>query len=380
VKIAFYAPLKPPDHPVPSGDRELARGLFDALTLGGHDVRLASRLRSFDGDGDARRQARLARIGERVARGLVTRDRGEDRPDIWFTYHLHHKAPDHLGPYVSSAFGIPYVVAEASIAPRQRHGRWAAGYSAAYDAIRRSDSVVFVNPADVAQVRIARGVAAPFAMLAPFIDVARFAGPADRAMRRRPTSGPLRLVTVAMMRAGAKLASYRVLASALARIVDAEFVLTIVGDGPARPDVEAAFAPLAPRVTYAGVLERNDVAALLRRSDLFVWPAVDEAIGVAFLEAQAAGLPVVGADTPGVAGVVAAGHSGLLVPPADPAAFAQAVSQLLQDDAVRERMGRDASAYVRSHHDMSSAARHLDAILRDTMAQHRIAHAAAFAC
>ena len=59
MNIAFYAPLKPPDHPTPSGDRELARALAAALRLAGHRVNLGSRLRSFDRDGNPLRQQRL---------------------------------------------------------------------------------------------------------------------------------------------------------------------------------------------------------------------------------------------------------------------------------------------------------------------------------
>jgi len=47
MKIAFYAPLKSPDHPVPSGDRLMARMLIAALRIGGHEVAIASDLRSF---------------------------------------------------------------------------------------------------------------------------------------------------------------------------------------------------------------------------------------------------------------------------------------------------------------------------------------------
>ena len=59
MRIAFHAPLKPPDHPVPSGDRRMAQLLMAALAARGHEVALATRLRSFDRDGDARRQARI---------------------------------------------------------------------------------------------------------------------------------------------------------------------------------------------------------------------------------------------------------------------------------------------------------------------------------
>jgi len=375
VNIAFYAPLKAPDHPVASGDREIARALMQAMSMAGHDVTLASRLRSFDARGDATRQARLARIGQRVGRRLVTKYSGANHPDVWFTYHLHHKAPDFAGPLVSRALGIPYIVAEASIAPRRRDGPWAAGYASACAAIRDADMVIFVNPADIRAVRNARGEHAPFATLAPFIDVARFAmaspAPAPTA------SAPIRLITVAMMREGVKLASYRLLANALAVLADLPFALTIVGDGPARASVESAFAPFADRVTFAGARSKDDVAALLQRHDVFAWPAIGEAIGIAFLEAHACALPVVGGATPGVDSIIAAGRTGLLVPPGDVAAFAGALRQLIVDAPLRERMGEDALAHVRAHHDLPAAARQLDAILHEVVARHRREHAAA---
>ncbi|MFZ9635662.1 MAG: glycosyl transferase, partial [Alphaproteobacteria bacterium] len=60
MRLAFYAPLKPPDHPVPSGDRRMAQLLMAALAARGHDVELASRLRRRDGAGPPARQLRLA--------------------------------------------------------------------------------------------------------------------------------------------------------------------------------------------------------------------------------------------------------------------------------------------------------------------------------
>ena len=79
VRIAFYAPLKTPDHPVASGDRLIAGLLVRALEQAGHDVVTASRLRSFDGAGDRRRQLRLARAATAIV-DLVTRLSGKE-PD-----------------------------------------------------------------------------------------------------------------------------------------------------------------------------------------------------------------------------------------------------------------------------------------------------------
>src|SRR5690349_17412437 len=136
MRIAFYAPLKPPDHPVPSGDRQIARLLMKALARAGHQTTLASHFRTFDGRGDAERQVRMRTVGKRIAERLVARMTAESTPDVWFTYHVHHKAPDLLGCEVSRALGIPYVIAEASVAPRRRDGPRSAGYADALAAIR----------------------------------------------------------------------------------------------------------------------------------------------------------------------------------------------------------------------------------------------------
>lgn len=374
VKIAFYAPLKPPDHPVPSGDREIARHLMSALGMARHDVLLASRFRSFDATGNAARQSRLRVLGTRLADRLIARYRDADRPQLWFTYHLHHKAPDHLGPRVSRALRIPYVVAEASIAPSQREGPWAAGFADAYAAIQSADLVVFVNPKDVCEVRRARGNNAAWAMLPPFIDASRFGNLAKRA--HSESDAPLRLVTVAMMRSGAKLSSYRLLAAALVQLGDVNYTLTVVGDGPARDDVHAAFARTSERVSFIGALPPTEIAAFLATCDVFVWPAIGEAIGLALIEAQACGLPVVAGATPGVATVVVDGVAGVLAPEGDAAAFATALRRLALDAPLRRQMADQARAHVLANHDIGAAATRLDALLREAFSASCFARAA----
>ncbi|MDH5247180.1 MAG: glycosyltransferase family 1 protein, partial [Betaproteobacteria bacterium] len=173
MRVAFYAPLKPADHPVPSGDRQLARALLQALRAGGHETFVASRFRSYDGAGDAIRQARLRKVGGRLARRLIARYRNAIvPPDVWFTYHVYHKAPDWLGPAVSRALDIPYVIAEASSAAKQRDGAWAIGYQGALAAIEAASAAVSFNPVDLAGIRRVRGIASADAFVAPFLDIA----------------------------------------------------------------------------------------------------------------------------------------------------------------------------------------------------------------
>ncbi|MGE0745093.1 MAG: glycosyltransferase family 1 protein, partial [Rhodospirillales bacterium] len=223
MRVAFYAPMKPPDDPVPSGDRTMARQMVAALRLAGHAVTLASRLRSRDGNGDPARQARLAALGARLADRLARRLRRRP-PDAWFTYHVYHKAPDWIGPAVSRALGIPYVIAEASVAGKRADGPWATGYAGAAAAIRAADAVIGLNSRDAPGVLRLIGRDDRLHLLRPFADVAPFAAAAAERDRHRAALAdrhgldPSRpwLLAVAMMRPGDKLASYRVLAGALA--------------------------------------------------------------------------------------------------------------------------------------------------------------------
>jgi len=359
MRIAFYAPLKPPDHQVPSGDRQIARLLLAALRRGGHEPVLVSRFRSYDGHGDAFRQTRLAVLGERIADRLLGRCREfrELSPELWFSYHVYHKAPDWLGPTVAGGLGIPYIVAEASVTPAQRCGAWAAGHRAAEDAIRRADAVIGLNVRDRECILPLLREPGRWVALKPFVD--------SRAYGRRGgrEGGPLRLITVAMMRRGDKLASYRLLGDALSCLLDLPWLLEVIGDGPARREVEIALAPLDGRVTWMGSLDQSAIAGRLGSADLFVWPACNEAFGMAMLEAQASGLPVVAAAEGGVGEIVVTELTGLLVPPGDAAAFAAAVRSLILDPDRRSTFAKAARRRVVLEHDISPAASRLAAVI-----------------
>src|SRR5262249_32669875 len=167
VKIAFYAPLKTPDHPVPSGDRQMARLLMQALGEGGFAVELASRLRTFRAEpgplDDLKRQAdaEAARLGQEWTR--------DGKPDLWFTYHLYYKAPDLLGPALAREWQIPYVTAEASYAGKRDRQGWAEAQSLIREAVGQAR----INLCFTDRDRPGLESVAPqarFAALAPFID------------------------------------------------------------------------------------------------------------------------------------------------------------------------------------------------------------------
>jgi hypothetical protein len=323
--------MKPPTATTPSGDRAVARALMAAMSERGHTVELASRLRSREPLGDADRQRRLRDVGAQLADRLVRRYR-RARPDVWFTYHLYYKAPDWIGPRVADALAIPYVLAEASYAPKRAAGPWHESHAAVEHAIRRSDLVFGLNPANDACVTPLLKESARLIPLRPFV-----ANP--MASKRKSTASKTNLMALAMMRMGAKLASYRLLADALRLLPLSHWTLTIIGDGPAEPEVRAAFAGLP--VTFVG---QQDPASYFADADLLVWPALDEAFGMAIVEAQAAGIPVVCGFSPGVAAIVRDGETGLLVPQGDARAFADAVAELIANPARRTGMGAAGAA------------------------------------
>ena len=144
--IAFYAPLKPPNHEVPSGDRQMGRLLLLALERAGLSPKLASELRIYLSKGDAGLDGLQAAAEAEVQRLLAAYESGaEPAPQLWFTYHSYYKSPDLLGPAIARRLQIPYVTAEASHAPKRAGGPWAIGHDGAEAAIRAADAIIGLN-------------------------------------------------------------------------------------------------------------------------------------------------------------------------------------------------------------------------------------------
>ncbi|TAN02356.1 MAG: glycosyltransferase [Rhizobiaceae bacterium] len=369
-RIAFYAPLKPPDDPIPSGDREIARLMVAALSAAGHDVELPSRFISYQKrpDGAVFRERRKAGA-EEAARLIHAWRESDQRPHLWFTYHPYCKAPDWLGPAVATALSIPYVTAEACRTFQGSHTDWQDGRAAVQRAVKMAAVNFCLKPSDEAYLRSFLPDMRSVVPLRPFID------PHGWTVER-PSTGPKAVFThagpiiiaVGMMRPGVKIASYRLLAESLFGLQDKSWNLVIVGDGPEQDTIKGMFQFARERVCFTGSLPHSQVLGWMQASDLLAWPGIGEAIGMVYLEAQALGLPIAACDTAGVANVVMNGITGLLAPQADAPAFRETLAALLASENERRRLSAAGPTAITSKHDSMGAAatlgRALDPLLR----------------
>jgi glycogen(starch) synthase len=131
------------------------------------------------------------------------------------------------------------------------------------------------------------------------------------------------------------------LVAAAARLRTPGVQVVLVGDGPARAQVEAASRRLGVdgRVHITGFVPHHRTPAVLASADLIVLPSVYEELGTVLVEALQVGLPAVATDVGGIPEVVEHGRTGLLVKPGDPAALAAAIDAVVGDPEVARRMG-----------------------------------------
>jgi len=167
--------------------------------------------------------------------------------------------------------------------------------------------------------------------------------------------GPLRLLFVGRL-VERKGVQYLLDALALARARTSLF-LDVVGQGPeqARLEAQARALGVADIVRFHGFVSREELARKYLHSQVFVLPAAPDAkgdvegLGVVLIEAMSYGRAAIATAAGGIPDIVKDDVSGVLVPPADAAALADAIVGLARDPARLGRLGRDGRAYVQEH-------------------------------
>lgn len=365
--IAFYAPIKPPDHHIPSGDRLIAQNILKALGITGARVELASRYIAYSKRHDASILAERKSGALEEAQKLIAkyRSQSEDlRPEIWLTYHPYCKAPDWIGREVSKALAIPYVTIEAAKTGQGgAEDFWKPWRKEAQSGIITADQHLVFKPSDWEYLSELLGSDKKLYHFNPFIDAENFELAQPMRLPEQWDKDTPVLITTGMMRKGKKVENFKILAEALTDL-DEDFNLIIVGGGPEEDEVRQAFTEIKPsRIHWTGLIEHAEVLRWMRSSDVFIWPGWKEPIGMVYLEAQLQELPIVAYKSMGVPLVVKHNQTGYLAPEGDVQALKENARTLISDTHLRKKMGINGRTKVLSHHGIEAAAQRLDELL-----------------
>jgi glycosyltransferase involved in cell wall biosynthesis len=269
-----------------------------------------------------------------------------ERPDI---VHTHLDTSNAVGTIVALTLGRtrPRVVCQIENDPAQHYGpiqRWLLYFVAPW-----VDAHVVIAPSLARAVRpTLEGRARRVELIRPGIDLARFdSPPSDGRLVAELRAEATRVVGTVGRLAGQK--AIDVLLEATPNLIasDPGTRVLIVGGGPdlAALESRAQRLGIADAVTFAGY--RDDVELAYQAMDVFVLPSRHEGFGLVFVEAMAAGVPVVGTRVVGSVDAVRDGETGLLVAPGDPADLARAVLRLFSEPELRRRLVERGRAWVR---------------------------------
>jgi len=353
MKIAYYMPFKPPGHANPSGDLITGRELRDFLTGHGHQVELVSSLRSrwiylkpyeF--------YQHLPEIG-RICTALQ-----QDPTDLWLTYHTYYKAPDLLGPACSKRLQIPYVIFQGIYSTKRRRSlKTLPGFLLNRRALK-SAQMVYTNKKKDEKNLLRLLPQERIRYVAPGIrpDLFSFDPEMRIALRTKWQVGDRRVIlTTAMLRPGVKTEGVSRVIQSCGNLHQAghKILLVVIGDGRNRKLLEEeARQHLGSACLFLGKIQRPDLFRYYSAADLFAFPGIQESLGMVYLEAQSAGLPVVAYGDWGASEAVIDGQTGILPPASRPEEFTSSIKRLLANPEMRTTMGDSAKLHIRSNHDL----------------------------
>jgi len=275
--------------------------------------------------------------------------------------HFHTKRAHALAPWLPHGVTRPcYVVTRRMDYPQAKN--WYTRYL-----YNRSVDAVIAISRPIADVLIRAGVKAEkIRVIHSGIDAARFSG---RRPENTADGSPLMVGTVAHLEAR-KGQRYLLEAARLLKMQGCAFKLALAGDGSLRQALEqmARSLGLQEEVTFLGFI--SDVPNFLAGLDMFVLPSLYEGLGVAALEAMAAGKAVVASRVGGLAELVKDSETGFLVSPGDAQELAAAMAKLIGDKNLRAAFGEKGAARVREQFTIEQMAKKTEdcyyAILGDT--------------
>jgi glycosyltransferase involved in cell wall biosynthesis len=173
--------------------------------------------------------------------------------------------------------------------------------------------------------------------------------PFESLPRRQSRSGPVRIVYVGRLVPDKNLDGL-IRAFAAGGFEDGEAELVLAGEGPLEGALHATAARLGVPVRFPGYVAPPDLPALYAEADVLALVSTYEPFGVTMREGAAAGLPLLCSVRAGAAGDVAVdGENALVVDPEDAPALAAALSRLIRDAALRDRLVAGSRAVTARH-------------------------------
>ncbi|MBQ8382442.1 MAG: glycosyltransferase family 4 protein [Clostridia bacterium] len=201
------------------------------------------------------------------------------------------------------------------------------------------------------------------------IDPAPFADRSQRdALREKYGISPDTCLLVAVGRLG-KEKNYEEVLRYLKQFDDPRVRLLLVGDGPDRPRLQkiAEELELGDRIVFAGMIPHSEIGPYYSVADLFVCASSSETQGLTYLEAEAAGLPVLCRRDDCLSGVIINGENGWQYDTYEE--FADYLKQMLDPD-LREKMGVTAKSHMEAHYSAEAFAKKVLGIYESVLAKH----------
>ena len=368
MKISFYMPFKPFGHKNPSGDLITGMELHDFLTTNNHEVEIVSTLRSrwlylkpWQFVNVVRERGRVINVLQNVP------------SDVWLSYHTYYKAPDLLGPTCSSRLSTPYVVFQGIYSTkRKRSLKTLPGFLLNRRALQAAQMVFTNKRTDELNLkRLLPEERVKYIAPGLIPEQFNFDLVARRALKEQWQVGERRVVmTTAMLRPGVKT-------TGVLRVIDScvelrkrghDIILIVIGDGVNRTILEEeGREKLQNNILFLGKIPRHELYRYYSAADVFAFPGINESLGMVYLEAQSAGLPIVACQDWGAKEAVVHAQTGLLSQFNQPEQFVSDIEILLRERSKRIDMRNEAKAHIRLNHDSAKNFQKVNKVLEQTV-------------
>ena len=366
MNISFYMPFKPLGHNNPSGDLITGMELHHFLRGQNHSVEIPSTLRSRWLYHKPWQFIRVFFEQKRVLKSLR-----QKRPDIWLSYHTYYKAPDLLGPYCCKMLNAPYTVFQGIYSTkRKRSLKTLPGFLLNKKALFAAQMVFTNKRTD--EINLKRLLPEEkITYTPPSLTPSQFNFDlvSRRALKDQWSVGPNRRVvmTTAMFRPGVKT-------EGILKVIDScvelkkrghDLLLILVGDGVNRTKLEVEGSKkLGADILFLGKIPRHELYRYYSAADVFAFPGINESLGMVYLEAQSAGLPVVACNDWGAKEAVLHSRTGLLSQFSQPEQFTNDIELLLTNRDKRIDMRNEAKIHIRQNHDSAKNFQAVDTVLQ----------------